>query len=186
MANGGDIQIDKNASWIGVLIAAMAAVMVFTQIASDNAQSDALEKTVEASNIWAFFQAKTVRKTILETAAEELELATAENPSEKSAAIKETVAKWRATAARYESEPETNEGRKELMARARALEAERRQRAAQNDIYDYSTGCLQIGIVLASTAIITSLRWMAYLGGVVGLGGAVLAALAYASPGVLA
>lgn len=193
MADGGGIELDKKTARIGLLIAFLAAVMVFAQTASDNAQSDAITKTVEASDTWAFFQGKTGRKTTIETDAELLELldgllepvAGDKLPPEKAEAVKKAIEKWRATAARYESEPETGEGRKELMERARALMAERDRLSALNDLYDYATGCLQIGILLASTAIITNLIWLAYLGGLVGFAGVVIAALSYLWPGLL-
>lgn len=90
----------------------------------------------EASNLWAFFQAKTIRMTTVRTAAENL-AHQAENQSD--AAIKANAAKqvytWQKTAARYDDEPETNEGHKRLAARA--LVAEKKRDLAMNRYHDY-------------------------------------------------
>ena len=61
--------------------------------------------------------------TVVRTAAEaaELELGQMGLPKSKEA-ITQRIAGWRKTAERYDSEPETQEGRKELAARAKAAE----------------------------------------------------------------
>src|SRR6476646_6452325 len=95
---------------IALLISVLALVLAFSETLGKSAQTAALACNIEASNLWAFFQAKTIRQTVLRTAAEELEVS---NPSESS---KKQVAKWRETAQRYQNEPETGEGRDQLAA----------------------------------------------------------------------
>jgi Na+-translocating ferredoxin:NAD+ oxidoreductase RnfC subunit len=67
------------------------------------------------------------------------------------------IEKWRKTAERYDNEPETNEGRKQLMARAKALEATRDLAMAAYHQYEVASAAVQIAIVLASSAVITGL-----------------------------
>src|SRR5690348_1582246 len=69
--------------------------------------------------VLAFSQAKTIRQTVLRTAAEQTKA------HGTSAAGAEQVKKWQDTAQRYQSEPETNEGRDQLAARAKAAEKKR-------------------------------------------------------------
>jgi hypothetical protein len=76
---------------------------------------------------------------------------------------------WRKTVARYESEPETNEGRKELMARAQAAEHDRDRQLAKYHAYEFASAGYQIGIVLASSAVITSIIALAYAAGALGI-----------------
>ena len=76
--------------------------------------------------------------------------------------------------ARYESEPETNEGKKELLARAKDHEAKRDHALKQDPYFDYSQALLQIAIVLISVAIVADVAWLAFVGGVLGIAGAVL------------
>ncbi len=184
MSNGQDLHIEKNTTRIGLLIAVLAAAMVLTQIAGENAQTEAISRTVQTSNLWAFFQAKTIRKTILETAADDLEM-TAIAASSQQDQVRAKIEKWRALAATYESEPDTGEGRRELMVRARAMDAERAYYAAQDEAFDTATGCLQIAILLASTAVITGLLWLAYLAGALGLVGAGVGIIAVLSPALI-
>src|SRR5215472_13007286 len=89
---------------IALLISLLALVLAFSETLGKSAQTAALASNIEASNLWAFFQAKTIRQTVLRTAAEELETGKMNDTTKKQ------VAKWKDTAARYQSEPETNEG----------------------------------------------------------------------------
>jgi len=58
---------------IALLIALLALVLAFAETLGKSAQTAGLIHHVEASNLWAFFQAKTVRQTTLRTAAELLD-----------------------------------------------------------------------------------------------------------------
>ena len=90
---------------IALLISVLALVLAFSETLGKSAQTAGLAYNIEASNLWAFFQAKTIRQTVLRTAAEEMEVAGANDSSKKQ------IAKWRETAQRYQNEPETGEGR---------------------------------------------------------------------------
>lgn len=164
---------------IALLIGVLALLLAFSEIGGKNAEQDALAKNIEASNLWAFFQAKTIRGTTLRTAAEamEIELANATEPAARER-LQKRIDGWKATIARYESEPETNEGRKELIVRAKAAEAKRDISSARDDKYDIVSGLLQIAIVVASAAIITGVTLLAWTG--VGLGALGLALMVIA------
>ena len=111
--------IDPSNKKVALIIAVLAAALAFSETLGKSAQTAGLSHHIEASNLWAFFQAKTIRMTTLRTAAESLDidLAREQNVRAKEA-MEKRLAEWRKTAARYESEPETQEGRKELSARA--------------------------------------------------------------------
>ena len=158
---------------IALLISILALVISISETLGKGAQTTAIDKNIEASNLWSFFQAKTIRMTVVRTAAEaaELDLHQMGLPKSKEA-IAERVAGWRKTAERYDSEPETQEGRKELAARAKAAEKVRDRSLAAYHHYETASGALQIAIVLASAAIVTStmlLAWIAVGLGVVGM-----------------
>src|ERR1700742_5107219 len=55
---------------IALLIAVIALFLAFSETLGKSAQTAALSYNVEASNLWAFFQAKTIRRTLVETAAQ--------------------------------------------------------------------------------------------------------------------
>ncbi len=171
---------------IALLIGVLALLLAFSEILGKNAEQDALSRNIEASNLWAFFQAKTIRGTTLRTAAEamEIELAGATEPAARER-LQKRIDGWKATIARYESEPETNEGRKELIARAKAAEARRDISSARDDKYDIVSGLLQIAIVVASAAIITGVTLLAWTGVGLGLLGFVLMVVAEVAPTAL-
>lgn len=171
---------------VALLIAILALMLAFSEIGGKNAEQDALAKNVEASNLWAFFQAKTIRGTTLRTAAEamEVELASATDPTTRER-LQKRIDGWKATMARYESEPETNEGRKELIVRAKAAEAQRDISSARDDKYDIVSGLLQIAIVISSAAIITGIGLLAWTGGALGLAALALMFVAQFAPTAL-
>ena len=75
------------------------------------AQTEAISKNVEASNLWAFFQAKSIRRTVVQATSEHarLSMGTVGDDAAK-AALQKQIDDWNKTAARYRSEPETGEG----------------------------------------------------------------------------
>src|SRR5205814_2832943 len=68
---GGDHGGNKG---IALLISVLALVLAFSETFGKSAQTAALAYNIEASNLWAFFQAKTIRQTVLRTAAEQTEV----------------------------------------------------------------------------------------------------------------
>jgi hypothetical protein len=99
---------------------------------------------------------------VLRTAAEELEASGASEGQKKQ------IAKWKETAQRYQSEPETNEGRDQLAARAKEAEKKRDRSMAAYHHYEVASAAVQIAIVLASASIIAEIVALAWIG--VGLG----------------
>ena len=143
---------------IALLIAIIALFLALSETLGKGAQTDALSKNIEASNLWAFFQAKTIRMTTVRTAAEGLQTEVERNtdPAFKAVADKR-VDFWQKTAQRYDDEPETNEGRKQLVVRAKAAEEKRDTSLAKYHHFEVASAAFQIGIVLASATIITGI-----------------------------
>ena len=168
---------------IALLIAVLALFLSFSETLGKSAQTAAISENVEAANLWAFFQAKTVRMTLVRTAAEEMKV-TAAGASEPAAkeAMQKQIDTWQKTAARYDSEPETNEGRKELSARAKEAQEKRDLELAKYHHYELASAAFQIGIVLASAAVITGAVALAWLSGVLGVAGLGILALGLLAP----
>ncbi|HWN77239.1 MAG TPA: DUF4337 family protein, partial [Bradyrhizobium sp.] len=111
---------------IALLIAVIALFLALSETLGKGAQTEAISKNVEASNLWAFFQAKTIRRTVVQTVSDQarLSLALVGDDAAK-AALQKQVEEWQKTAARYRSEPETGEGSEQLAERAKHAEHER-------------------------------------------------------------
>ena len=174
--HGGD-KADKSLSQnrkIALLIAVIALFLAVCETMGKSAQTLGIELNIKASDTWNFFQAKTVRQTSLRTAAEAmtLQLPTAPNDQAR-AAMAGQIDKWKATVARYDSDPKEQDGRKELRALAEKYEHERDVAMARYHNYEFGSAAFQIGIVLASAAVITGTMALAFgsIGlGIVGLG----------------
>jgi hypothetical protein len=159
---------------IALLISVLALFLAFSETMGKSAQTAGISYNVEASNLWAFFQAKTIRRTLVQTAAEEMKIAAALTPDEAGKATRtKQVEDWNKTAARYRSEPETGEGSVELAERAKQSEHKRDTAMARYHHYEVASAAFQIAIVLASATIITGmlvLSWISGALGIVGLG----------------
>jgi hypothetical protein len=168
---------------VALLIAVLALVLAFSETLGKSAQTAGLSYNIEASNLWSFFQAKTIRMTTLRTATEqaELHLKRAADPKTKEA-LETRIASWRKAVERYDSEPETREGRKELAARAKVAEQKRDRSLAAYHHYELASAAVQIAIVLASAAIITSMMWLTWVSGGLGIVGVIFSAIGFFAP----
>ena len=165
-------EVSREDKKIALVIAVLALCLAFSETLGKGAQTEAISANVESANFWSFFQAKTIRMTTLKTAAEELKLeaAAVSDPAAKEAMEKQ-IAAWEQTAARYDSEPDTKEGRKELAERAKEEEENRNLSLAKYHHYEIASAAFQIGIVLCSAAVITGMVALVWFAGVLGLAG---------------
>src|ERR1700759_5298889 len=169
---------------IALLIAVIALFLALSETLGKGAQTESIAKNVEASNLWAFFQAKSIRRTTVQTAAEQAKLAAPLDDAGK-AAVQKQVEDWQKTAARYRSEPETGEGTEQLAERAKHAEEERDLATAKYHHFELGSAAFQIAIVLASATIITGIVALAWISGLVTLGGIVMTALGIFEPHLL-
>jgi hypothetical protein len=170
---------------MALLIAALAALLAIVQTIGDNAAQDALKYNIDASNLWSFYQAKTIRQTSVRIAAELLELELDAVAPERKDALAKRLDGWKSTATRYESEPETNEGRKELVARAKAAEEARDRALATDNMYDVASAALQLAIVLASASVVVGVSWLAWAAGGLGAIGLIFAIIGWFAPALI-
>jgi hypothetical protein len=171
---------------IALLIAVIALCLALSEMLGKGAQTEAIAKNVEASNLWAFFQAKSIRRTVVQTAAEQgkLSLGSAGDDATR-AALQKQIDDWQKTAARYRSEPETGEGTEQLSERAKHAEEERNLATAKYHHFEIASAAFQISIVLASATIITGIVVLAWISGVLTLAGIAVMVLGILSPHLL-
>lgn len=168
---------DKFKTRTAIMIAVLAMLLAVTGLGGQNAAKEAVNNNVLASNFYAFYQAKNMRQTSYALAADDLELTLASNPGispEAKAVMQKKIDDYRKTVARYETEPSTNEGKKELLARAKALEEKRDHAMRQDPYFDYAEVLLQIAIVLASVAIVSGIAWLVFGSMILGVTGTLL------------
>jgi hypothetical protein len=160
-----------------ILIAVLAMVLAITSLGGNNAGKEAVNNNILASNFFNFYQAKNMRQTALMLAADEFEIAWSSDPglsADAKAALAKKLGDYKKTIGRYESDPDTQEGKKELMARARAYEEARDHALRQDPYFDYAETLLQIAIVLISVAIVADAVWLSFIGAALGVIGTLL------------
>jgi hypothetical protein len=175
---------DRFRNRAALLIAFLAAVLAVGGLGGGNATDDLIGSNIRASDTWAFFQAKNMRQTVYEIAAEEIEttLAVPGLAPQVQERLNTRLSAYRATIQRYEDEadpeapndPLRGEGKMQLRAQAQAFEAAREQAAARDDSFDLAEVALQLALVLGSVAILAVNRAILILSTVLGAIGALL------------
>jgi hypothetical protein len=147
---------------VALLIAIFALFLAFSETLGKSAQTAAISYNVAAE-------------------AMQVELASYTDPTIKEAAAKR-VDYWQRAAARYDSEPETQEGRKELMVRAKAAEEKRDSSMAKYHHYELASAAFQIAIVLASATVITGMLVLTYIAAGLSLTGLIFMSIGLFAP----
>lgn len=146
----------------GLVIVVMALFLAANTYIANNFSSTAQTNLLKASNTYGFYQSKSIKQTLAEGQLEEAKLA----------GNRERATKLEAKIARYESEPETGEGKKELLAKARAQESAREEARAHSPWLTFSGMLFQLAIVLLSASILAvnmRMYWGSLGVGVLGL-----------------
>lgn len=147
----------------GFTIAVLAALLAITSLGGANATKNMINSNIQASDTYAFYQAKNIRQTDTRLALDRLELELPTLPPEQQAATRRKMDEYRQTIARYESESETGEGKKELLQKANGYVAERERAQRQDPYFDYAQALFQIAIVLGSLSIVLVARPVLFL-----------------------
>jgi hypothetical protein len=135
-----------------IIIAIMAAVLAITEFAAKDASSSYLTNHIAASDTWAQYQAKSVRRTILTAQADLL----ASLPGASGPEVAKRIADARANAERMRSEPGAD-GMEQLSEKAHEQEQERNHEMHRYHVLEIASGGLQIAIVLASISVVIDL-----------------------------
>ncbi|HEV8680499.1 MAG TPA: DUF4337 domain-containing protein [Stellaceae bacterium] len=160
-----------------IYVGVAAMLLAIATLGGAEATKEMLNANIQGSDTYAFYQAKNIRQTLYQTAAAQLELLAAgaanlaEADKAKAAA---TIKRYRETVARYDSEPETGEGKKELLAKAKAWDHKRDHAAAKIPNFEYAEAAFQIAIVLGSVAIVAASPALLGVSGAVAIVGVLL------------
>ncbi len=128
----------------GFVIVIMALFLAGNTYLVNNFSGIAQTKLLQASNTYGFYQSKSIKQSIAEG---QLEEAKAKRQHERAAKLQSKID-------RYESDPKTGEGKKELLAKARQQEVEREAARAHGPWLTFSSMLFQLAIVLLSASIL--------------------------------
>jgi len=147
--------------WAAIYLGVVAMLLAISSLGGGKATKEMLAYSIRVSDTYAFAQAKYFRETAYVLAADQFEAELAAQPTMPDAAktmMTESIDKYRKLAARYASDPTSNEGRKELLAKAKELEVERAHAESQDPNFQFAAALFQIAIVLGSVSIVATSR----------------------------
>lgn len=172
---------------VAVIIAVLALFLALSEAGAKKAQHLSTEHNIESSDLYNFYQAKRIRATVLETAAQSLEATTATLTDEKArGAAEKQIADWKAKIANFEKDTKNpDDSLDRIQERAKAAGEEREFSNHKLEHFEFASGALQIAIVLASASIITGIGLLAWGAAGLGLIGVILMAFGYLAPTVL-
>ena len=162
--------------WIAIYIALLAVLLAVCSVGGGNSTKDSTRTNIQASDTWAFYQAKNMRQTSYRLAAEALQLRLTEPglPEATHKQAEERLAAYNAEIARLESDPARGEGKKELAAKAKDFENARDAALKQDPYFDFSQALLQIAVVLASVSLVLGNRLLLAISGLMAVAGTLL------------
>ena len=128
----------------GMVISIFALVLAVNSWYGGKLSSTTLNNTISANDVWSFYEAKSIKQTLAE---QSLDDAIYRKDEKK-------IAQLKAKIDRYESDPATGEGKKELMAKAKKLEAERDYAKKQSPWIGFASTLYQLSIVVLSASIL--------------------------------
>lgn len=144
-----------------IYLGVVAMLLAISSLGGGKATKEVLNANIHASDTYAFAQAKYLRETVYQLTADRFEFELNHLPGlsdEGRAKAAERIQHYRADAARYESDPASGEGRKELLAKAKQWEAVRDHAELQDPNFEFAAALFQIAIVLGSVAIVALSR----------------------------
>lgn len=172
---------------VALIIAILAALLALTELGEHKAGSKSSELSVEAADVWAFYQAKTVRSNLTTTTMELLtDLADPTMSPERKAALDAHIASLEALNKRLDSDPQSGEGRHELTEKARHLEEERDRYDNSGEAFGYAAAALQLAVVLSSASLLTGAPWLAVIAMALGVFAGALDLVGWLAPNLMA
>lgn len=176
----------QNNKRAAILIVVLAAALAIIEMAGKEAQFASIAHNIQTSDTYAFYQAKTIRSTMVRTATEAAELLTREGVAESELAAREKmVGTWKKAVERLDSDPATKEGRKELLERAKEIEEVRDHEIHAYHDFEYGAASLQLAIVMASAAVITELTALEFISMGLGLIGVAFGLMGWLAPALI-
>lgn len=150
---------DKLKSKAPLIISVFAAVFSINAFIGSQLSSKILNNTIEVSDVYGFYQAKSIKQSIAEAAREDA----------VRAGDKKKAEELQARIDRYESDPISSEGKRELLAKAKKIEADRDHAKKQSPWIGIAGSVMQISIVLLTASILSAGALM-FWGGIGAMG----------------
>ncbi len=148
---------------VSLMVGGFAVALAVVHMAAAGAQRESLLKNIEASDSFAYMQAKIVRETVFLTSAASAGASDADKQ------------KWLAEAQRLRANDEAGHGIGQLQEEGTKQRAEGNLAATAGEGYEFGETALQLAIVLLSIALVARSFWIASAASVFAVAGIGLA-----------
>lgn len=150
----GEIREKAFTRKVALTTAIYAVILAVTSLGGNNAMKEMLLAQQQASDQWAYYQAKVIREHLYRIEKMRLEAGLLERGEGVSQEVRDHYEKLRKKV--EEEERRYNSEKKEIEAEARRLEHERDLNRDKDPYFDYAEVLLQIAIVMATVAILST------------------------------
>jgi hypothetical protein len=137
---------NKLKSKAALIISLFAAIYSVDAFIGSQIGSRILNNTVHVNDVWNFYQAKAIKQMITEYS---MDIAIRDNDTAK-------IERMKALIDRYESDPKSGEGKKELLVKAKGIEAEIEHLKRQSPWIGLAGSIMQIAIVLITASMLSA------------------------------
>jgi len=141
---------------VALVTALYAVFLAVTSLGGSNAMKETLLAQQQASDQWSFYQAKVVREHLYRSHKLKMEVELLEKKASMKPEVRERfeslLKNMDAEEARYKTE------KKDIEKQAKFFEKERDHNRSKDPYFDYAEVLLQIAIIMASVAILSTSR----------------------------
>jgi len=154
---------------VSVTISILAVLVAAVTLLGHRSHTEEILLQTQATDLWAYYQAKNIRRSTMQTTADLLGALTPVD-KEKAAELREKYVK---EVERYEADKE------DISEKAKELEKERDLVGRRGNRFDGGEGLLEVGLVICSITLLTKRRAFWYGGLLVALCGIAFASTAF-------
>jgi len=156
-----------------ITITIFAALLAITSWLGGQVSGKIMADNIELGDIWSFYQAKSIKQNMYQLNLDDLKIEIAETSD---VTLKSKMQVRADNYQKYidvlESDPKSGEGKKEILAKGRALEADRDSAKKRSPFFGMAGTIIQIAIIFSTTAIlaVSMALWYSSIGvGIIGL-----------------
>src|SRR5262249_48266007 len=153
---------------VAISIVILVTFMAVTKVKDDNIVQAMLQLKSDAVDTWAQFQAKRIRRSLMETSRDQATALRASAPAPTAALLDEQIGRYESEIARYKNE-ETD-----LQKQAKDAEAKYDAFNYRDDQFDLSDASVSLAVALLAVVSLTGKRWLMWMAWLFGLFGLVM------------
>lgn len=151
-----------------IFVGVMGMLLAIASLGGEYNMKETINSNILASDTYAFYQARNMRQTSYRVAADQLEELLAslpDLPNSARATIEKGIASYKLSIDHLESDPQSGNGKKELLAKAQHHETARDVAQSRDINFDFARAIYEIAIVLGSVSIVGASRPLLWLCG---------------------